>query len=321
MMIPDEIARELKDDMIRFSLDGLSTNWMNSDDSFISRIDTSALNPVFLTEHMTKEIEIKNVLDEGIGFLDSGKYLKAIEKFDEVIFYDGEHGEALLNKSFALYHQKHFVKALRHYKKAIRTDSSLKDAEYHMTLIKEANHERDNFPKIKLNIYAGDEHFQKEEFADAVESYNRALENPSRFKEKILSKLLNKKATALLRLEEFDGALECFEESLEVGFNDYAHFGRGLCQYSLGMEICDEFKNMLDISKRQMLRQVMVLNDLGFYEDSLKITEYLSQKHFKVDEFYIKLLRTRIFAMDKLGIGTEKLMADFDIIQLDYHKD
>ena len=320
MMIPDEIARELKDDMVRFTLNGVSTDWMSCNDPFISRIDRSALNPVFLTEHMTKEIEIKNILDEGVGFLDSGKYHKAIEKFDEVIFYDGEHGEALLNKSYALYHQKHFVKALRHYKKAIRTDSSLKDVEYHMALIKEANSERDNFPKIKLNIYAGDEHFQKGEFAEAVESYNRALENPSKFKEKILSKLLNKKGTALLRLEEFDGALQCFEESLKVGLNDYAHFGRGLCQYSLGMEICDEFKNILDISKRQMLRQVMVLNDLGFYEDSLKITDYLCKNHFKVDEFYLKLVKARIFAMDKMGIDTEKLMSDFDIIQLDYHK-
>ena len=320
MMIPEEIARELKDDSVRFSLNGLSTNWMSCNDSFISRIDSSALNPVYLTEHITKEIEIKNVLDEGIGFLDSGKYPKAIEKFDEVIFYDGKHGEALLNKSFALYHQKHFIKALRHYKKAIKTDSSLKDVEYHMALIKEANHERDNFPKIKLNIYAGDEHFQKGEFADAVESYNRALENPSRFKEKILSKLLNKKATTLLRLEEFEEALECFCESLDVGLNDYAHFGKGLCQYRLGMEICDEFKNILDISKPQMLRQVTVLNDLGFYGDSVKIADYLCKNHFKVDEFYIELFETRIFAMDKLGIATEKLMADFNIIQLDYHK-
>ena len=199
--IPDEVICETHDNKVRFTIGSISTDWMAEDDSFVERIDKANLNKAFPARHLAKEIEIKNTLDEGIAFLQSGKYLRAIENFDEVLFYDPEYGEALLNKSHALCGQKHFVKALRHYKHAVKCGDGLKDNDYHKSLLRQANEERDNFPKLKLNIYAGDEHFAKGEYEDAVDSYNLALKNPSKFKEKILSKLLNKKATALLKMK------------------------------------------------------------------------------------------------------------------------
>ena len=171
--------------------------------------------------------------------------------------------------------------------------------------LKEANNERDNFPKLKLNIYVGDESFSKGEYEKAVASYDRALMNPSKFKDKILSKLLNKKATALLKLNDFENAYSCFKNSFEVGPNDYAVFGMGCCEYKLNMDVNAKFKGLLDISKRQMLRQILILNDLGYFRESLEICDFLSERHFRADELYFALTDARNVAI--LQINAEKI--------------
>ena len=169
-----------------------------------------------------KEIEIKNILDEGKKYLGSEKYSKAIECFDEAIFYDKNYAEALLFKSHALFGQNHFIKSLRFYKKTLKANAYLKDIEYHKLLLAKSSEERDNFPKIKRHIYNGDEHFARGDFKRAVVSYDKALANPSKFNSKILYKLLNKKGTALFKLKRFDESFECFNESLKVRPSDYA---------------------------------------------------------------------------------------------------
>lgn len=300
--VADELALEVWDDMLRFTLDDLSTNWIKSDDSFIKRIEKDNLNPVFLTEHVMKEIEIKNNLDDGIRYFESDKYSKAIKKFDEVLFYDFEYGEALLNKSFSLRGQKHFVKSLRYYRRAVKCDESMRDVEYYKALLSEANGEKDNFTKLKLNIYAGDEHYSKGEYENAVASYDRALGNPSKFKDRILFKLLNKKAIALLKLDDYENALTCFGESFKLKANDYAIFGKGICKYRLNLEIDDEFKGFLNLNKRQMLTQVKILNDLGFYNQSIRINDYLWRNHFKIDGFYFNLAGVRKITLNELGM-------------------
>ena len=288
--IPSELDCEASGNKVRLSIDGLSTYWIDRDDSFFQRIDNDSLNQESLIKHIKKEIQIKNTLDDGISLFKSQKYAKAIEKLDDVLFYDPEYGEALLYKSYCLCGQGHFVKALRHYRRAVRSDDALNDFEYYRTLLAKANDERSNFPKLKLNIYAGDEHFSKGEFQSAIESYNRALQDSSKFKQKILSKLLNKKATAYLKLDDFEKALECFGESLYVGANDYAIFGKGICEYELDLDIDSEFCRCLDISKRQMLKQAMVLKNRGYMDDSLRILNFLRENHFKKDDFYDKMM-------------------------------
>ena len=104
--VPDEITCSFHDDKVKFSLDGLSTGWMDRDDLFIERIDKSVLNSVFLKEHIIKEIEIKNALDEAKRYLDTQKFSKAIKMLDEILFYDSSYGEALIFKSCALFGQR-----------------------------------------------------------------------------------------------------------------------------------------------------------------------------------------------------------------------
>lgn len=283
--IPDVLACEINGDKVRFTFNGLSTGWMGLDDPFIKRIDEDNLNRECLNNHITKEIEIKNLLDEAYSHLASEKYQKAIDDFDEVLYYDPDYAEALIGKSHALYGQKHFVKSLRHYKRAIKADESLEDRDYYKLLLEKSHEERDNFPKLKLNIYAGDELFAKGEFEKAVESYDRALANPSRFKDKILSKLMNKKASALVQLERYGDALECFEKSR----NDFSYFGQGYCEYKLGLPVNDRFRGYLDIDKKFQLHQAIILNELGFRDESKEICDYLSENHFKRDELYFAL--------------------------------
>lgn len=288
--IPGEIGCEATGDKVRFSVGGASTDWMDKDDSFIQRIDGDVLNHEFLIEHAKKEIQVKNTLDEAIAFYKLRKYPKAIERLDEVLFYDPEYGKALLNKSYCLRAQNHFVKALRYYRRAVMAEESLNDIEYYKALLSEANAERSDFPKLKMSIYAGDEHFAAGEFESAIESYDRALDNPSKFKQKILSKLLNKKATAYLRLDDYDNALICFRESLDAGKSDYAIFGEGICEYRLGLEINPKFRGCLKISKRQMLSQATALRDSGYHDDSLRILDYLRSNHFNEDDLYRKMV-------------------------------
>lgn len=283
MNLPCDI--ETRDGKVKCIIDDMSTGWMDVNDSFLKRIEMSNLNPDFLKKHLKKEIEIKNILDEGIRHLELGRFSKAVDCFDDVIYYDDEYVEALINKSYALKGEGHFVKAFRYYKNASKY--GFKDIDYQKEIMKLANDERDGFPKIKRNIYAGDEYFSRGEFEKALESYNRALVNPSKFKGKILSKLLNKKATALLKLKRYDEAFECFKMSLN---NDYARFGQGICEYELGLDINDEFKKLLKISKRQSLRQAGILNEIGFKSEAMVICDYLLENHFKTDDLYNKLM-------------------------------
>lgn len=298
------------DDKVRFAVGGVSTSWMDSNDGFIRRIHFENLNRCFLSNHLRKEIEIKNVLDEGIRYLEAEKYPKAIERFDEAIFYDDKYAEALLLKSHALFGQGHFIKALRYYKRTLKANAYLKDIDYHKLLLARSSEERDNFPKIKLFIYTGDEHFARGDFKKAVESYDKALANPSKFKSKILFKLLNKKGTALFKLQKFDEALECFKNSLVVKWNDYACFMCGFSSYSLGLPLDDSFSGSLKITKDQLLYRALILNEVKRHDDAIRCVDDLLSVHFAADKIYFIALSCKISAMESLcmDVSSEKYL-------------
>lgn len=285
------------DGEVKFSIDEITTSWMGMDDSFTKRIRFEDLNPCFLKRHLLKEIEIKNTLDMGAELLGGEKYAKAIRMFDEVLYYDLEYGEALLFKSKALFGQKHFVKSLRHYKKAVKADSGLKDVEYHKLLLRKSSEERDNFPKIKRNIYAGDEYFAKAEYSKALECYDNALANPTDFKNKIHSKLLNKKGTALVRLDRIDDAMKVFEESINVKPTDYAYYFLGY----YASESNDYIKKDLKITKRQLLLKSGRLCDFSEFDLALNCLDEFLDNHYKVDKDYITALKLKADALSHIG--------------------
>lgn len=245
---------------------------------------------------ITSEV-IEGLLDEANNHLKSGRYPKAIERFDEILFYDPKCGRAMFAKSHALFGQGHFVKALRYYRCAVSASADLKDVEYHKLLLKKSGEERDGFPKLKQLIYAGDEHFARGEYEKALESYENALLIPSKLKEKILFKLLNKKASTHLKLNDFESALVCFDESLNQLNNDYAWYGKGVCEYELNLSgACESLGHAVKLTKGQLLDKGLILNELECYPQALKTFEFLLENHFRQDEIYIKALNGREFA-------------------------
>lgn len=278
------------DGKIRYEEGDLKTNWMSPDDSFRLRVEN--LNPDCRERHLSKEIEIRNVLDEGIAYLNKGKYPKAIACFDEVLFYDSAYCDALISKSHALYGQGHYVKALRFYRRAVKAGAS-KDDDYYRRLLDESRRERDSFPKIKSNIYAGDEAASQRDYLTALNFYDKALVNPSKFKKKILYKLLNKKACVLINLNRFDEALASFDVSLRVHENDLAYFGKGYCQYRLGMDCHDSLLKAQRIEKSYLLKKAMILKELGYDGDALSAADCFLDNHFTPDDDYYTALKLK----------------------------
>lgn len=278
-----------KDDKVRFSVGETGTSWLSLNDNFLKRIQFDRLNPYYLEKHLAKEIEIKNKLDEGINYLDNQKYPKAIECFDEALWYDPTYAEALFFKSKAIFGQGHFVKSLRNYKKAIKSDASLRDVDYHKLLLAKSSKERDGFPKIKRNIYAGDEYFSNGDYENALESYDKALANPTDFKNRILTKLLNKKATALLRLNRIDEAMEVFKKSVSVRKTDYACYYLGICSKSPNHYL----DNAVKITKKQLLGKAFKLNEFGEHDSALNCLDEFLENHFVIDEDYKRALNLK----------------------------
>ncbi|MBE6507946.1 MAG: hypothetical protein E7Z77_00885 [Methanobrevibacter sp.] len=314
-MIPSEVTVKRDGSRIRFEIDGIHTDWMDEDDSFIERIDESSLNRVFLRRHILKEIEIRNLLDEGIGFLKSEECSKAIDCFDEVLFYDFQYGEALLNKSHALFCQKHFIKALRNYMKAIEASSDLEDGEYRKLLLKMSDDEKDNLPEIKQHICAGDEHFESGEYEKALKNYENALAIPSQVKEKILFKLLNKKGTTHLKLNDFESGLACFNESLNQLNNDYAWYGRGQCEYGLGLDASDSMTHAVNLDKGQLLEKAIILNEQKHYNQALETCDVILDNHFRVDDFYFRALNAKMYAMRELDMDLGEIEKIFEALE------
>lgn len=291
------------DDSVRFAVGDIGTSWMNFDDSFIERIQFDKLNPCFLERHLAKEIEMRNTLESGIRLLENEKYRNAIEMFDDVLYYDPEYGEALLLKSKALFGERHFVKSLRHYKKAVKADDCLRDIEYHKLLLKKSSEERDAFPKIKRNIYAGDEYFAEGHFEKALKCYDNALADSTGFKEKILPKLLNKKGIVLVRLKRIDEAMEVFSESLNVKQTDCAYYMLGV--HASGPN--EYIKKSLKITKRQLLAKSQRLMDFDEFELALDCLDEFLNNHYKVDDDYKKALNLKFDALKHLGKDISKV--------------
>ena len=300
--LPPQVAVAKSGDSIRIEFGDLRTSWISADDPFIERIRPDRLNRYFLCKHLAREIEMKNVLDNAANLLDLKSYAKAISELDRVIYYDGGYSEALFLKSQALYHQGHFVKALRFYKR-----SHVEDVEYYRLLLEKSSKERDSFPKIKKNIYAGDEAAAKGDYERAIGFYDRALENPSKFKKKILFKLLNKKASCLIRLNRFDEALASFDVSLRVHENDFAHFGKAYSQHMLGMDCISDLKRAKSIDKKCLLIKASILNELGLYEDAMDAFNVFLNNHFTLDLDFKSAIEGKAASMDNLGLDFDDL--------------
>lgn len=299
---PDEVECEERDGLLKVSVGDMSTDFLDASDGFFKRIEKPNVNGDCPVRHISHEIGIKNLLDEAAALLDEGEYGRSIEVLDEVIFYDGDYAEALMVKSHALYAQKHFVKALRHYERAVNISQDLADEKYHENLLEKSAEERAKFSMMKRNIYAGDECFADGEYQKALINYKKSLLIPSQAREKILFKLYNKIATTHYKLNEFEDALMYFNGSLNALNNDYAWYGKGLCEYEMKVSgACESLENAVRITKRQMLKKGKILSELGCRSQALETFEFILENHFKQDEIYEEALKGRKIAYEEIS--------------------
>ncbi len=309
--IPSDISVIQKDGRVKLVFEDAGTDFIDSDDEFIERISIDKLNPDFLENHLRKEFEIKNKLDEAVRSSN-------IELFDEVLFYDPYYLSALVGKSRVLKSQGHYIKALRTYRKAIRHGLAA-DEDYLNDLQKLAIDERDSLPEVKRAIFNGDHAFKKGKYREAVGFYDMALESTDKFRDKVLPKLLNKKGKALLELERYQEALKCFDESSRIANDDSSYFLKGYALYKLSFnaqdlkacETCLEriyadnirecFERSKRITKRQLLMKAQISAELGCFDDALSYYGEFLENHFVCDDDCLKALKGREECLENLG--------------------
>ena len=98
--------------------------------------------------------------------------------------------------------------------------------------------------------------------------------------------------------------MACFNESLNALNNDYAYFGKGLCEYELNLPgACKSLGSAVRLKKAQLLEKGLILNELGCYSQALETFEFLLKNHFKQDEMYIKACSGLEFARGRLGLN------------------
>ncbi len=317
--IPDEMSslKVFKDaDRVRLEIDGVSTGWISDNDTFLERIRPEKLNGCFLDEHLKCEIRIKNVLDEGIDFLANGKYGNAIRCFDEAIHFDSAYASALLLKSHALFAQRHYVKSLRYYKRAVSSDDNLKDDEHYNVLLNQSAAERENFPEVKRYIFTGDELFAEGDFENALASYDKAMKCANNLKGRILSRLYSKKATALMKLNEFEKAIECFTKSIDIKENDYAYFGKGCCEYELDRDGTESLLMASNITLDQMLEKGLILNETGHFDEAVECFDEILEIHYTVDDLYFCTINGMMYSLKAMDRDVSRYEMIFDRLDL-----
>ena len=83
--------------------------------------------------------------------------------------------------------------------------------------------------------------------------------------------------------------------------DDFAYFAKGLCEFNLDLNVNDRFRGILFIEKKYMLKQILILNRLEYFSESLEICDYMMENHFNIDGLYLKLIDAKIVALNNLG--------------------
>ena len=126
--------------------------------------------------------------------------------------------------------------------------------------------------------------------------------NPSKFKSKIIYKLLNKKGLVLVRLNRIDEALESFEASNQALDNGLAYFGIGYCRHSLGEDCADSLKKAEGIDKKYLLKKALIFNDIKLYDDALDAFNLFLHNHFRLDSGFKSAIEGKMIALDNLDL-------------------
>jgi tetratricopeptide (TPR) repeat protein len=169
------------------------------------------------------------LFEEGLGYLESKEYHKAIRCFDKAIEIDPKNAAAWGEKGHALNELGNLLEAIKCFDKAIEIDpknafayrgkgDALRRSRWHKEALRCFDKAIEIDPKnaVILND-KGSTLLDLKEFNEAIECFDKAIEIEKRT-EKKLTYLFNK-GLALRRLEKNNEAIECYGKAIELNPN------------------------------------------------------------------------------------------------------
>src|SRR5918998_804142 len=188
------------------------------------------------------------LFEEGLGYLESKEYHKAIKCFDKAIEVDPKNAAAWSEKGYTLNELGNLLEAIKCFDKALQID-----------------------PK---NVFAyrgkGDALRRSRWHKEAIKCFDKAIEvDPKN------AAVLNDKGTALLEVKEYEEAIECFDKAIETEKRPIYLCNKGLALGRLekNKEAIECYDKAIGINPNladAWLARGLVLKDSRRHEEAIK---------------------------------------------------
>lgn len=143
----------------------------------------------------------RTLIEEGVKLHDQGKYTEAIAKFNEVLLSDKQNVHALAEKAYSQMGLKEYKAAISTCRKALKIKTD------------------DNEALKLIYITYGNALDLSGKPKDAIKIYEKGLkEHPGFYS------ILYNKGVTLSRMKDWDGAIECFQQSAQASPNHSSTF-------------------------------------------------------------------------------------------------
>ncbi|MBN1521665.1 MAG: tetratricopeptide repeat protein [Candidatus Aureabacteria bacterium] len=231
--------------------------------------------------------DVKGIMDQGVGFIDSGDYQSAIREFTRVISIDPSYGDAYYNRAIAYSSLEDYDNAIKDYTKAIEMNPQDYEAYNYRAAIYET----------------------KGETQKAIDGYTKAVEiNPN------YDSAFNNRGVLYFRMGQYDKAMEDYNSAIKINpLQRDAYYNRGLVYYNQGEndKAIKDYTRSIEINPRDSqayINRGLVYYNQGDYKTAVKnYTQAITINPMYGDAYY-----NRGLAYDNLG--------DFDRAIADYTK-
>jgi tetratricopeptide (TPR) repeat protein len=239
---------------------------------------------------------------QGIDYLTSQNYNKAIECFDKALEIDSKYVPALIDKGIALLNLERYEDAIECYDKAIEIEpknayarfnkgNTLSNLKRYEDAIKYFDQALEIDPKDADTLTAkGSALYHLAKYEEALQCVDKALE----IEPKLAGALIGK-TVVLYHLKRYKEALQCVDKALEIEPKlARALIGKGLVYYGLTKyeEAMKYFDKALEIDPNEpnaWLDKGVIFENLGRYEEAIKCyNTFLKVKETDDDAYFYR---------------------------------